>query len=58
VQLAERSAEIARERLRQGRSSTASGRLQDYTALQQMIDAVAQQERDGDRRLQLRRPRS
>jgi len=45
VRLAERSAEIARERLRQGQEQYRLGRLQDYTALQQMIDAVAQQER-------------
>ncbi len=45
VRLAERSAEIARERLRQGQQQYRLGRLQDYTALQQMIDAVAQQER-------------
>ncbi len=45
VRLAERSAEIARERLRQGQEQYRVGRLQDYTALQQMIDAVAQQER-------------
>jgi hypothetical protein len=45
VRLAERSAEIARERLRQGQQQYRLGRLQDYTALQQMIEAVAQQER-------------
>ena len=45
VRLAERSADIARERLRQGQQQYRLGTLQDYTALQQMIDAVAQQER-------------
>jgi outer membrane protein len=45
VELAEQSAEIARERLRQGRELYRIGTLQDYTALQQMIDAVAQEER-------------
>lgn len=44
VQLAERATEIARERLRQGQEQYRRGTL-DYTALQQMIDAVAQQER-------------
>ena len=45
VRLAERSAEIARERLRQGQEQYRLGTLPDYTALQQMIEAVAQQER-------------
>lgn len=45
VRLAERSAEIARERLRQGQEQYRIGTLPDYTALQQMIDAVVQEAR-------------
>lgn len=45
VRLAERSAEIAAERLRQGQEQYRNGTLQDYTALQQMIDAVTQEAR-------------
>lgn len=44
VQLAERSAEIARERLRQGEELYRLGSI-GYTELQQMFDAVAEQER-------------
>ena len=45
VILAERAAELARERLRQGQELYRQGSLQDYTALQQMIDAVNQEAR-------------
>jgi outer membrane protein len=44
VQVAERSVEIARERLAQGQELYRQGTL-DYTALQQMINAVANAER-------------
>jgi outer membrane protein len=44
VQVAERSVEIARERLDQGQELYRLGSL-DYTALQQMIDQVAARER-------------
>lgn len=44
VQVAERTVEIARERLRQGQELYRQG-AQDYTALQQMINAVAGAER-------------
>jgi outer membrane protein TolC len=44
VQLAERSAEIARERLRQGQEQYRLGTL-DFTSLQRMIDDVAAAER-------------
>jgi outer membrane protein len=45
VQLAERSAEIAREQLRQGQEQYRLNTL-DYTALQRMVDQVAAAERD------------
>lgn len=45
VRLAERSANTARERLRQGSELYRLGHLSDYTALQQMAEAAAQQER-------------
>ncbi|HUG42178.1 MAG TPA: TolC family protein [Longimicrobiales bacterium] len=44
VRLAERSAEIARERLAQGRERYRLGTI-DYTALQDMLNSVAQEER-------------
>jgi outer membrane protein len=45
VQLAERSAEIAREQLRQGQEQYRLNTL-DYTALQRMVDQVSAAERD------------